>query len=388
MRIYLDNAATTPLNREVFLAMEPYLFENFGNPSSSHFHGREARVAIEQSRGIIADLLNATPRHIVFTSGGSEADNTAILSGIRTHNIRLAITTPFEHHAVLHTLKALEKNGEIRIAYLKHDERGNISLSHLEQLLSANEKAFVSVMHGNNEIGNLNDIESIAAVCRKYRAVFHSDTVQSMGQYRYNTQSLNVDFLVGSAHKFHGPKGVGFLYRNTAHELQPLINGGAQEYKQRAGTENVTGIVGLAKALEIAYRNQSANQKHFIKLKERMIFKLTDRIQGISFNGNSAQNHGTLNSVLSVSLPDLQSGISPLHYLDQHQISASGGSACNSHSGAGSHVLSALGYDFSRPTLRFSFSRYNTEEEIDYTVEKLAGLYIKEALLEKAEAYS
>lgn len=388
MRIYLDNAATTPLNREVFLAMEPYLFENFGNPSSSHFHGRSARVAIEQSRGIIADLLNAAPGNIVFTSGGSEADNTAILSGIRTNQIRLAITTPFEHHAVLHTLKALERNGEIRILYLKHDERGNISLSHLEQLLAANERAFVSVMHGNNEIGNLNDIGSVAAVCRTYRAVFHSDTVQSMGQYRYDTQSLNVDFLVGSAHKFHGPKGAGFLYRNIAHELQPLINGGAQEYRQRAGTENVTGIVGLAKALEIAYRNQSAHQKHLVKLKERMIFKLTDKIQGISFNGNSAQHEGTLNSVLSVSLPELVNGISPLHYLDQHQISASGGSACNSHSGTGSHVLSALGYDFSRPTLRFSFSRYNTEEEIDYAVEKLAGLYVKQAFPEKAEAYS
>lgn len=385
MRIYLDNAATTPLNREVFLAMEPFLFENFGNPSSSHFHGREARVAIEQSRGIIADLLNAAPRNIVFTSGGSEADNTAILSGIRSNGIKLAITSRFEHHAVLHTLQALEKNGEIRIIYLKYDERGNISIPHLEQLLAANERAFVSLMHGNNEIGNLNDIETIAEVCRTYRAVFHSDTVQSMGQYRYDTKSLNVDFLVGSAHKFHGPKGVGFLYRSLANDFQPLINGGSQEYKQRAGTENVTGIVGLAKALEIAYRNQAFNQKHLLKLKERMIFKLKDRIPGVAFNGNSATHQQTLNSVLSVSIPELANGVSALHYLDQHQISVSGGSACNSHSGSGSHVLAALGYDSNRSAIRFSFSRYNTEEEIDYAVEKLANLYVKEVLLEVSE---
>lgn len=387
MRIYLDNAATTPLNREVFLAIEPYLFENFGNASSAHFHGREARVAIEQSRGIIADLLNASPTNIVFTSGGSEADNTAITSGIRSNGIRLAITSPFEHHAVLHTLRALEKNGEIRLVFLKHDEKGNLSISHLEQLLAANERAFVSLMHGNNEIGNLNDIATIAEVCSRYRAVFHSDTVQSMGQYRYDTKTLNADFLVGSAHKFHGPKGVGFLYKKQDQKILPLINGGSQESRQRAGTENVTGIVGLAKALEIAYRNQAVVQKHLLKLKQRMIFKLTERIPGIGFNGHTADSGKSLNSVLSVSVPELKSGISPLTYLDQNQISVSGGSACNSHSGSGSHVLAALGHDFNKSTVRFSFSRYNTEEEIDYTIEKLAALYVNAPLQEVVEAY-
>ena len=375
MRIYLDNAATTPLNREVFLAMEPYFFENFGNPSSSHHHGRGAKVAIAHARGIIADLLNTSPDQIVFTSGGSEADNTAILSGIRSNGIKLAITSAFEHHAVLHTLQALEKSGEIQVAYLQHDAQGNLSLPHLEKLLSTNDKAFVSLMHGNNEIGNLNDISAIGELCKRYGAIFHSDTVQSMGQYRYHTQDLNADFLVGSAHKFHGPKGVGFLYRSTKQTLYPLINGGAQEQKQRAGTENVTGIVGLAKALEISYRNRELSQQHLIRLKERLIYKLKDRIAEVTFNGNSANTALSLNSVLSVSLPDPRNGIDLLSYLDQQQISVSGGSACNSHSGAGSHVLTALGAQFGRSTVRFSFSRYNTEEEIDYAVEKLAKCY-------------
>ncbi|WP_316821107.1 cysteine desulfurase family protein [Pedobacter gandavensis] len=387
MRIYLDNAATTPLNREVFLAMEPYFFENFGNPSSSHYHGRAARVAIAQARGIVADLLHTSPDHIVFTSGGSEADNTAILSGIRSNGIKLAITSPFEHHAVLHTLQALERNGEIRLLYLQHDALGNLSLTHLEQLLRSNEKAFVSLMHGNNEIGNLNDLESIGLICKKYQAVFHSDTVQSIGQYLYNTQELNADFLVGSAHKFHGPKGVGFLYKNHKQVLYPIINGGAQEQKQRAGTENVTGIVGLAKALEISYRNRLVCRQHLVRLKERMIFKLREQLVDVGFNGNSADTESSLNSVLSVSVPDPQNGIDLLSYLDQHQISVSGGSACNSRSAGRSHVLSALGTPYGRATIRFSFSRYNTEEEIDYAVAKLAKCYVKAGVSSYSDAY-
>jgi len=382
MKIYLDNAATTPLSREVFQAMEPYLFENFGNPSSAHQHGKAARTAIEQSRGIIADLLEASPDQIVFTSGGTEADNTAIVSAIRANGIRLAITTPFEHHAVLNTLRNLQRSGEIRLVYLKHDEKGNLSLSHLDQLLSAHDKAFVSVMHGNNEIGNLNDIHEIAEVCKSYGAIFHTDTVQTMGQYRYNTSTLKTDFLVGSAHKFHGPKGIGFLYKRSLAPLQPLINGGAQEKGQRSGTENVTGIVGLAKALELAYRNSSVYQPHIRHLKEKMIYHLIRKIPGIKFNGNSAVDQLSLATVLSVSLPAPSGGQSPLVFLDQNNICASGGSACSSHSNAGSHVLSALGGDFDRTTIRFSFSRYNTEEEIDYVVDKLASLYVKETLRE------
>jgi len=375
MKIYLDNAATTPLSIDVFQAMQPYFFENFGNPSSAHHCGRDAKTAVEKSRRTIAELLNTTPEHIIFTSGGTEADNTAILSAVRENQIKLAITTPFEHHAVLNTLKTLEKNGEIELVYLEHDDRGNLSLSHLEQLLAAGEKAFVSVMHGNNEVGNLNDIEEIAEVCSRYSAVFHSDTVQTMGQYLYDTQKLKADFLVGSAHKFHGPKGAGFLYKRSAAAIRPFINGGAQESSQRSGTENVTGIVGLAKALEIAYENRDAYQKHISNLKERMILKLSNSIPGVQFNGNSAQKNISLSTVLSAAIPQTLTGVSPLDYLDIFQICASGGSACSSHSAAGSHVLRALGNDSRRSTIRFSFSRYNTAEEVDYVVDKLTDLF-------------
>jgi cysteine desulfurase len=375
MKIYLDNAATTPLSIDVFQAMQPYFFENFGNPSSSHACGREAKKAIEDSRGIIADLLNTSPDHIIFTSGGTEADNTAILSAIREQGIKLAITTPFEHHAVLNTLKALEQKGEIRLVYLQHDEKGNLSIPHLTQLLAAGERALVSVMHGNNEVGNLNDIEGIAEVCSRYSAVFHSDTVQTMGQYQYDTKRLKADFLVGSAHKFHGPKGVGFLYKSSAEAIRPFINGGSQESSQRSGTENVTGIVGLAKALEIAYDNRDTYQKHISHLKQRMILKLVNRIPDIKFNGNSALKNLSLSTVLSVAVPESLTGVSPLTYLDQHGICASGGSACSSRSAAGSHVLSALGDNFGRSAIRFSFSRYNTAEEIDHVVERLADLF-------------
>jgi len=375
MKIYLDNAATTPLSIDVFQAMQPYFFENFGNPSSTHACGRTAKAAIDQSRQTIAALLNTTPDHIIFTSGGTEADNTAILAGLRSNQIKLAITTAFEHHAVLNTLKTLQRNGEIELIYLNHDDRGNLSIEHLEQLLAAGERAFVSVMHGNNEVGNLNDIDAIAAVCSRYSAVFHTDTVQTMGQYQYDTQQLKADFLVGSAHKFHGPKGVGFLYKSSAAAIRPFINGGSQESSQRSGTENITGIVGLAKALELAYTNKETYQKHITSLKQRMISKLHENIPGLRFNGNSEQTALSLSTVLSVSLPESLNGQSPLTYLDQHDICASGGSACSSRSAAGSHVLSALGGDFSRSTIRFSFSRYNTAEEIDHVVDRLSDLF-------------
>lgn len=378
MKIYLDNAATTPLSIDVFNAMQPYFFENFGNPSSTHSCGREAKTAIDQSRTVIAQLLNTSPEHIIFTSGGTEADNTAILSAIQENHIKVAITTPFEHHAVLNTLKSLQKNGDISLHYLNHDDQGNLSISHLEQLLQNNERAFVSVMHGNNEVGNLNDIEEIAEVCSRYSAVFHTDTVQTMGQYQYDTQQLKANFLVGSAHKFHGPKGIGFLYKSSSSSIKPLINGGSQEASQRSGTENITGIVGLAKALELAYANRENYQKHINGLKQRMIDQLSYKIPDLRFNGNSANTDLSLSTVLSVSLPDNGIDQSPLTYLDQHHICASGGSACSSRSTTGSHVLSALGGAFGRHTVRFSFSRYNTAEEIDYAAETLGNLFIAE----------
>lgn len=375
MKIYLDNAATTPLDREVFAAMEPYFFEGFANPSSAHGPGREARKAVEKARATIAGLLNAEPSQILFTSGGTEADNIAIYSAIRASGIRLAITTPFEHHAVLNTLKALEKNGEIELVYLMHDERGTVSLKHLESILAFNSRAFVSVMHGNNEIGNLHDIERIGEICRKYDALFHTDTVQTMGHYEFDLKTLPVDFITGSAHKFNGPKGVGFLYAGERTRLLTLIKGGSQENGRRAGTENVAGIVGLASALEIAYRDLEGDRKRIAVLKKRMISKIREEISGVAFNGNSADPEDSIYTVLSVSLPPLPAMSSALSYLDSYNICASGGSACTAHSGHGSHVLKALHYDFERTAIRFSFGKYNTEDEIDYTVARLSELY-------------
>ncbi len=380
MKIYLDNAATTPLSRSVFQAMEPYLFESYGNPSSAHHAGRAARSAIENSRKTIADLLNADPSSIIFTSGGTEADNTAIVSAILANGIRLAITSHFEHHAVLNTLKQLQAKGVIRIVYVKHDESGNLSISHLEQLLAANEKAFVSLMHGNNEIGNLNDIHQIAELCQSFGAIFHTDTVQSICQYQYDTKRLKADFLVGSAHKFHGPKGVGFLYARNPETLLPFINGGAQEKGLRSGTENVSGIVGLAKALSLAYSDLAQHQQHISNIKEKMINNLLSKIPGIRFNGNSASRKLSLATVLSVALPNPENGQSALTFLDQHDIYASGGSACSSKSS--SHVLTALGLETGQTNIRFSFSRYTTEQEVDRAVERLSSLYVRAALRE------
>ncbi len=377
MKIYLDNAATTPLDKEVFKEMEPYFFEGFANPSSAHGPGREARKAVEKARGTIASLLNAEPGQILFTSGGTEADNMAICSAVRSSGIRLAVTTPFEHHAVLNTLKALEKNGEINLIYLMHDESGNISLKHLENILAFNSRALVSVMHGNNEIGNFSDIAGIAEICRRYNALFHSDTVQTMGHYRFDLKSLNADFIVGSGHKFNGPKGIGFLYHGDRTDITSLIKGGGQENGKRAGTENVAGIVGLARALEIAYRDIEEDRRRISQLKARMVARLKGEIPGIIFNGNSADNEESIYTVLSVSLPVLSEMPDVLSYLDSQDICASGGSACTSHSAGGSHVLRALNYNFERTVIRFSFGKYNTEQEIDYAAGILTGLFQK-----------
>jgi cysteine desulfurase len=255
MPVYLDNAATTPLDKEVLDAMMPYMLEHFGNPSSIHTHGREVRSAIEKARKGIAGLLNTSPSEIFFTSGGTEADNTAIYCSVKAYGIHHAITTPIEHHAVLHALENLQKKGELTIHYTELDEKGRLKMEALEILMQQYPGALVSIMHANNEVGNLNDIETIGELCKKYKCLFHSDTVQTMGHYRHDLQKLKANFIVGSAHKFHGPKGVGFLYINNESKIAPLVHGGSQERNMRGGTENVYGIIGLAKALEIAYRD-------------------------------------------------------------------------------------------------------------------------------------
>lgn len=380
MTVYFDNAATTPLDPEVLDAMLPFMREHYGNPSSIHGHGRQVRAAIENARKTIAHLVNAAPAEISFTSGGTEADNYAAFGSIRTLGLKHAVTSPLEHHAVLHTLQALEKAGDIQLSYLRHDEQGRLDMAHLEKLLATNPRTFVSLMHANNEIGNLNDIAAIGEICARYDAVFHTDTVQTMGHYRHDVQQLKNHFLVGSAHKFHGPKGVGFLYRRSGLMIDALLHGGSQERNQRAGTENVYGIVGLAKALEIAYCGMSEHQQHIQGLKDRFIAKLQQQIEGVEFNGTSAQADQSLYTVLNVSLPPSELNEMLLFNLDINHVSVSGGSACTSGANAGSHVLTALGCDPDRGAIRFSMSKYNTTEEVDYAVAQLAKMYRKVAV--------
>jgi cysteine desulfurase len=379
-RIYLDNAATTRLDDEVLQAMLPLMTENFGNPSSIHAHGRQVRSAIEKARKSIATLLGASPSEIFFTSGGTEADNTAITCSIDTYQLKHAITSPVEHHAVLHTLEHLAKQGIIELSYVKLNEKGQVDLAHLEELLNTKPRTLVSLMHGNNEIGNLLDLKQVSEICKKYNAIFHSDTVQTMGHYKHNLQDLNIDFIVGAAHKFHGPKGVGFLYINANNKIHPFIHGGSQERNMRGGTENVYGIVGMAKALEIAYRDMEAHQNHIKGLKSRMIKKLTENIPGITFNGDSADVENSLYTVLSVSFPPSADNDMLLFNLDIAQISCSGGSACSSGTDVGSHVLGALNVHPDRGNVRFSFGKYNTEEEIDKVVDVLTEIYAKKVL--------
>ncbi|REA62396.1 cysteine desulfurase [Dyadobacter luteus] len=378
MKVYLDNAATTRLDTEVLEAMVPVMAEQYGNPSSIHANGRAARSLIERARKSIAGILNAAPAEIFFTSGGTEADNTAIRSSIETLGLTHAITSKIEHHAVLHTLEHLQKAGRIELSYVNLDEQGAVDMEHLEVLLQSNPRSLVSLMHGNNEIGNLLDLETTGDLCEKYNAIFHTDTVQTMAHYRHDLQKLKANFIVGAAHKFHGPKGIGFLYVRPGVKIHPFIHGGAQERNMRGGTENVYGIVGLAKALEIAYRDMDEHRAHIEGLKARMIGALKEQIDGVEFNGKSGQLDSSLYTVLNVSLPPSDMSDMMLFNLDIAGISVSGGSACSSGTDIGSHVLNELGLDPQRANVRFSFGKYNTEEEVDYAVKTLAGFYSKE----------
>lgn len=375
MRVYLDNAATTPLDREVFDAMIPFMLEHFGNPSSIHSHGSRVRAAIEQARKKIAAVFNTSPSEIFFTSGGTESDNTAIRCAVHTHRIRHAVTSRLEHHAVLHTLEELAEQNLIRLSFVRHDEQGNIDLNHLEELLRENPGSLVSLMHGNNEIGNILPIETVGELCEQYGAFFHSDTVQTVGHYRIDLQKIKVHSIVGAPHKFHGPKGVGFLYVRNDKKIRPFVTGGAQERNMRGGTENVYGIVGMAKAIEIAYRDLEQQAAYIRQLKSYMIERLKSCFDDIRFNGASGDAENSLYTVLNVSFPPSEINDMLLFNLDIHRISASGGSACSSGSSIGSHVLAALPDTAGRGNVRFSFSKYNTKEEIDYTVAKLAEIF-------------
>lgn len=373
MQVYFDNAATTALDEEVIDVMVNTLKNHYGNPSSIHQHGREMKTIVEKARRTVAKLLNASPSEIFFTSGGTEADNMAIVRAIETYDIQHAISSPIEHHAVLHTLEELANKGTIKLDLLRVDEKGNVDLAHLEELLSKNPKTLVSLMHANNEIGNLTDIKKISELCEKHDALFHSDTVQTMGHYVHDLTALRIDFITGAAHKFHGPKGVGFIYINGKNKLRPLIFGGAQERNMRGGTENVYGIVGLAKALEIAYTEMSEHQTYIQSLKTYMMEELIKSIPDVRFNGETTPEKA-LYTVLNVSLPCTEIGDMLLFKLDIKGISVSGGSACSSGSDIGSHVLRHLGVDASRPSVRFSFSKRNTREEVDYAVSVLKDI--------------
>lgn len=375
MRVYLDNAATTPLDPEVFEAMKPFMLEDFGNPSSTHAHGRKVRAAIESSRKKIAELLNCTPGEIIFTSGGTEADNAIIRCAVETYGIKHAISTPIEHHAVTHTLETLEKQKAIELHFVKLDAQGNVDLQHLEELLKTHPNALVSLMHANNEIGNLLSLEAVGNLCEQYGAYFHSDTVQTMGHYRHDMKKLKVHGMTAAAHKFHGPKGVGFMYINKDKKIKQFVHGGAQERNMRGGTENVYGIIGLAKALEICYREMDAHEAHIAALKKQMIAKLQAAVPGVSFHGSSADLDKSLYTVLNVSLPENEENDMLLFNLDMQGISASGGSACSSGASTGSHVLGAIYPNSKRGAVRFSFSKYNTSDEIDFVIDKLASIY-------------
>lgn len=375
MRVYLDNAATTPLDPEVFEAMKPFMLEDFGNPSSSHSHGRKVRAAIESSRKKIAELLNCTPGEIIFTSGGTEADNAIITGAIQTYNLKHAISTPIEHHAVSHTLELLHKQNTIKLHYVKLGEKGHIDYNDLEKLLKEFPNALVSLMHANNEIGNLIDLQRVGELCDKYKAYFHSDVVQTMGHYRHDMKQLKLHGMAASAHKFYGPKGVGLMYLNKDKKILPMIHGGVQERNMRGGTENVYGIIGMAKALEVAYRDMAKHQKELAELKVYMIEKLKSEIPGVSFHGASDDLERSSFKVLNVSLPPSDENDMLLFNLDLAGVSASGGSACQSGATVSSHVLAALYPESKRGAVRFSFGKYNTKEDIDFAVSKLAEIF-------------
>lgn len=377
MKIYLDNAATTRMDERVVEAMIPVMREEFGNPSSIHGTGRRVRTLIENARKTVAKLLNVTPAEIFFTSGGTEADNMAIVQSVEDLGVKHIISSKIEHHAVEHTITNLEKKGKVKVSWVNIDSKGNVDLLHLEELLKNHPNTLVSLMHANNEIGTLLPMKEVGELCEKYKAYFHSDTVQTVGHYPLNLKEIKVHFITCGAHKFHGPKGVGFLYINHQVKIHPFINGGSQERNMRGGTENVYGIVGLAKALELCYEEMDAHISHISGLKQYMIEQLTKNIPGIEFNGETGPEK-SLYTVLNCRFPAHPNAEMLLFNLDIAGISASGGSACTSGSNQGSHVLRGIGADMERASVRFSFSKYNTKDEIDQVVAKLVELFSAE----------
>jgi cysteine desulfurase len=373
-RIYFDNAATTALDKEVLDAMLPYMTDHFGNPSSIYSYGRETRLAIENARKTVARLLGVSPGSIFFTSGGTESNNTAIAAAIRDLGCRHIITSPIEHHAVLHTVEHYGETGKVSSSFVRLKEDGHIDLSDLESQLKEQKNkgvtCLISLMHANNEIGLLLPIKKVGALAKEYGAYFHSDCVQTVGHYPIDLGQLHVHFISAASHKFHGPKGVGVLYVKEDVQIKPFIFGGGQERNMRAGTENVYGIVGFAKALEIAMRDYEEQSSYIKELKSYMTDELKKNFKGIAFNGGA----DALYTVLSVCFPKTEKSEFLLMNLDIQNICASGGSACSSGADAGSNLMWALGKTNDQVTVRFSFSKFNTKEEVDKVVQKLKDL--------------
>jgi cysteine desulfurase len=369
-RIYFDNAATTPLAPEVLEAMMPYLTEKFGNPSSIYSYGRETRLAIEQARKSVAKNLGAKPAEIFFTSGGTESSNTVLNAAITDLGCKHIISSPIEHHATLHTVTHLAKLHNLRLSFVQILPNGHIDMDHLASLLAATtEKTIVTIMHANNEIGTMIDIAAVGQLCKQYGAYFHSDTVQTVGHFPFELSQLPVDFITGAGHKFHGPKGVGILYINENVKISPLVHGGSQERNMRAGTENLYGIVGFAKALELATEKYEEERTYIQSLKQHLHDQLIAKIPSVSFNGDPFGR--SLYNLLSVNFPKNEKTEMILFNLDMHHVCASGGSACSSGAQQGSHVINALNKGSEIVTVRFSFSKQNTIAEIDQVVTAL-----------------
>ncbi len=385
MNVYFDNAATTAMDAEVVKEMMHVLEGKHGNPSSIHSYGREAKSMVEKARKTIAKYLNASPSEIFFTSGGTEADNMAIRSAVEDYNIKHIISSPLEHHAVLHSIEDLVHKGKVTVSHVAVKKDGHIDLADLENQLKKHPNSLVSLMHANNEIGNILPIEEVGELCKKYGAIFHSDTVQSVCHYPIDLQKINVDFIACAAHKFHGPKGSGFIYINGNRRISPLIHGGGQERNMRGGTENVAGIMGLAKAFELAHIHMKEHAAHIQNIKTHMYNRLTNELKGVEFNGDV--NGNSLYTVLNVMLPESDDYEMMLMKLDMSGIAASAGSACSSGSNVGSHVIAALGKNLDRrPVIRFSFSKYSTIAEVDFCIETIKSFYPRNAVEESAVA--
>jgi cysteine desulfurase len=367
MKVYLDNAATTPMDPEVLEAMLPFMKDNFGNPSSTHSFGRTTKTAIEKARKTIAHHLNCEGSELCFTSGGTEADNMALKCAVRDLGVKRIITSPTEHKAVIESAELLKEKFGVELEYVELDKVGRPVFEDLENRLKRDVPTIVSLMHANNEIGTKIDLTAIGNLCRKYNAYFHSDTVQTMGHYPFDLKELPVDFVTCAGHKFHGPKGIGFLFIRKGIRIKSMIQGGGQERQIRGGTENLYGIVGLAKAMELAYHDLQGHIDHVQGLKNHMRSELKAHYPAINFNGDTSDD-GSLYTVLNVCLPETENNKMFLFSLDLKGIAASGGSACSSGASKGSHVLTAIGSSVSCTSVRFSFSRFTTKEEIDYTL--------------------